>query len=295
MPTTWYVAPPQRETMGPLPTLSVVAALRAGAIPITSEVCEVGARTWTPIALVQEFAPTVAAMATPGTLESFPPLSSQPEMQSILSSPAHALPSTPRPDRLSRHIWIAIGVLVGTVVLLCVAAAITDARPKEGAVRVSPPPTWTDEPFPKTKEQLAPSLHAPTPLPSWLGAIPKLGADPAGQKAKRLPSGGEPHVTYQATIAGLGDVLIWVSGPGQWEVFLPVGQTDVAGPEELAPPEGLRALDRFGDFARHFEVTAGPLKGHFLVQSPGGVGVRPRARACSGNLEALPKLSNACR
>jgi hypothetical protein len=143
------------------------------------------------------------------------------------------------------------------------------------------------------KQQLA-STDEPRPLQPWVGVIAKLGPDPVGQKARLMPSGGEPHRTYEASVVGLGTVTVWVFGPGRWEVFIPKESKTVVVADDLAPPRGLQQLDQLG-LAQHWKIDDGPLAGTFLMSSPGGYSVRSRAAACTGSYDMTPLVGKACR
>jgi hypothetical protein len=127
--------------------------------------------------------------------------------------------------------------------------------------------------------------------PPWLETVVSISKDPkALTPVDVTPPAMGPHTTYDYKIPKVGKVILrWLTS-SRWSVFFPEGTA--ANASDFAPPLARREVYKVGP-ATCWRVEAGPFRGDFVLEVPGGVEVLSAAEACSGPL-GPPGLTKEC-
>lgn len=180
----WWVRQGSQEPLGPMPAELLIRGIRAGKVPIESEVCPVGGREWLPLEAIEEFQDAFPAdsvrthvIESPWFLEQSP--ASQPSARS------HPIPPPPPPAPAGSQ---AYQDDVDDQANTRVARPSRDvAAPPPTPQRAKPPPprpaagapvATTVEVSTQPRAQPRPFAPRPPPVPNRQPAPPPVGLDP---------------------------------------------------------------------------------------------------------------------
>ena len=104
MEREWYIQDGKSAVVGPVTTTVMLQGIRAGKVPSTAQVCEVGAQNWTPIAGSAEIQAALRASA--------------PSTTAAATAAPIAAPQPAASPKLVTAVWFLGGLLSGIVVTL---------------------------------------------------------------------------------------------------------------------------------------------------------------------------------